>query len=50
MILEICLYFLARGFQSSIPKPVIEALDKLDSITFEINGKNIRIKSGTSNS
>ena len=35
-----------RGYQSSIPKPIIEALGDPDSITFEINGNTIRIKSG----
>ena len=36
-----------RGYQSSIPKPIIEALGDPDAITFTINGKNIHIKSGT---
>lgn len=36
-----------RGYQSSIPKPIIEALGEPDTITFTINGNTIRIKSGT---
>lgn len=35
-----------RGYQSSIPKPVIEALGSPNMITFEIDGKNIKIISG----
>ena len=36
-----------RGYQSSIPKPIIEALGDPESITFEINGKKISVRSGT---
>ncbi|MCJ8306702.1 MAG: hypothetical protein HRU07_06595 [Nitrosopumilus sp.] len=36
----------SRGYQSSIPKPVIDILGDPDSITFEIHGNTIRIKSG----
>lgn len=32
-----------RGYQSSIPKPIIEALGDPQNITFVINGNNIRI-------
>jgi len=34
-----------RGYQSCIPKPIIEALGEPDKITFEIHGKNIRVSS-----
>lgn len=37
----------SRGYQSSIPKPIIEALGDPETITFEINGKNVKIISGT---
>lgn len=33
----------SRGYQSSIPKPVIEALGEPASITFEIVGNNVRV-------
>ena len=36
----------SRGYQSSIPKPIIEALGDPETITFEIQGNTIRIKSG----
>lgn len=32
-----------RGYQSSIPKPIIDALGDPDKVTFVINGKIIRI-------
>ena len=32
-----------RGYQSSIPKPIMEALGEPTSIKFQINGKNVRI-------
>lgn len=32
-----------RGYQSSIPKPIIDALGDPDKVTFVINGKTIRI-------
>jgi len=32
-----------RGYQSSIPKPIIEALGEPDKITFEIHGKSIKV-------
>lgn len=35
-----------RGYQSSIPKPIIDALGEPNSITFELNGKNVRLISG----
>ena len=37
----------SRGYQSSIPKPIIEVLGDPETITFEINGKNVKIVSGT---
>lgn len=36
----------SRGYQSSIPKPVIEALGEPNTITFELNGKNVRLVAG----
>lgn len=33
-----------RGYQSSIPKPIMEALGQPDSITFMVNGDIVRIK------
>jgi len=36
-----------RGYQSSIPKPIIEILGEPDTITFEINGNNVKIISGS---
>jgi len=35
----------SRGYQSSIPKPIIEALGEPQNITFVIDGKKIVIKS-----
>ena len=32
-----------RGYQSSIPKPLMEALGEPDKITFVINGKTVKI-------
>jgi len=37
-----------RGYQSSIPKPIMEALGDPKNITFVINGNNVRIM-GTKN-
>ena len=36
-------YHETRGYQSSIPRPIIEALGKPDKITFEIHGRSIRV-------
>jgi hypothetical protein len=33
-----------RGYQSSIPKPIIDVLGDPEKVTFVIDGKNIRIK------
>lgn len=33
----------SRGYQSSIPKPIIEALGEPDTITFQIKGDQIKI-------
>lgn len=35
-----------RGYQSSIPKPIIEALGDPNTLKFIIQGKVIKIKSG----
>lgn len=32
-----------RGYQSSIPKPIMHTLGDPDKVKFVINGKNIRI-------
>ena len=32
-----------RGYQSSIPKPIMDTLGDPDKVKFIINGKNIRI-------
>jgi len=37
----------SRGYQSSIPKPIIEALGDPETITFEINGRKVNVRSGT---
>lgn len=36
----------SRGYQSSIPKPIIEALGDPKSLKFLVNGKSIKIVSG----
>lgn len=33
----------ARGYQSSIPKPIMEALGQPESITFLVSGDNVKI-------
>jgi hypothetical protein len=38
-------YHQVRGAQSSIPKPVIDALGRPKSIKFVIEGKKIEVKS-----
>ncbi|MCE9652620.1 MAG: hypothetical protein K8Q89_06145 [Nitrosarchaeum sp.] len=40
----------SRGYQSSIPKPVIEALGEPENITFVIDGKSVKIKRVSSDS
>lgn len=35
-----------RGYQSTIPKPIIEVLGDPETITFEINGNNVKVVSG----
>jgi len=35
-----------RGYQSSIPKPVIEALGDPENITFMMNGNSVKVISG----
>ena len=37
-----------RGYQSSIPKPIIDALGDPDTITFVIQGKHVNIKTTSS--
>jgi hypothetical protein len=37
-----------RGYQSSIPKPVMEALGEPKTLTFVINGSNVSIQTGQS--
>ena len=36
----------SRGYQSSIPKPIMDALGEPNTIKFEINGNSIKISSG----
>ena len=36
----------SRGYQSSIPKPIIDALGDPDKVTFVIDGKNIKLEQG----
>lgn len=38
-----------RGYQSSIPKPIMEILGEPKTVTFVINGKNISVVSGKQN-
>jgi hypothetical protein len=38
----------SRGYQSSIPKPIIDMLGEPDTITFVIDGKSVKIKSTSS--
>jgi hypothetical protein len=35
-----------RGYQSSIPKPVIEILGEPSVITFVVKGKKVELKAG----
>lgn len=35
-----------RGYQSSIPKPIIEALGEPEAITFTISGNTVKLTSG----
>lgn len=39
-----------RGYQSSIPKPIIEALGEPNKLKFTINGKDVRISPATKKS
>lgn len=36
----------SRGYQSSIPKPIMDALGEPETIKFEINGNSVKISSG----
>ena len=40
-------YHEIRGYQCSIPKPIMEVLGKPDSITFVIENKNVKVISET---
>jgi hypothetical protein len=40
-------YHEVRGAQSSIPKPVIDALGHPDKIRFVVKNKHVEIESGT---
>lgn len=33
----------ARGYQSSIPKPIMDVLGSPDSVTFVINGNQVKL-------
>lgn len=39
-------YHQKRGYQSSIPKPVMDILGVPDSIKFVVKGKKVEVKSG----
>jgi hypothetical protein len=39
-----------RGYQSSIPKPIIEVLGNPQTITFILKGKKVEVVSGRSKS
>ena len=39
----------SRGYQSSIPKPIMEALGDPETLTFMINGNSVKITSGDKN-
>ena len=35
-----------RGYQCSIPKPIMEVLGEPDAVTFVMDNKQVKIKSG----
>ena len=37
-----------RGYQTSIPKPIAEALGKPKTITYVLRGKRVEVKNGNS--
>ena len=39
-------YYEGRGYQSTIPKPVVDLLGLTDRITFRVSGKSVRILPG----
>ena len=39
-------YYEGRGYQSTIPKPVVERLGLVDRITFKVSGKRIIVLPG----
>lgn len=36
-----------RGYQTTIPKPVAEALGKPKAVTYTLKGKRVEVKSGS---
>ena len=40
-------YYEGRGYQSTIPKPVVDLLGLSDRITFRVSGKSVQILPGT---
>ena len=36
-----------RGYQSSIPKPVMEILGEPEAITYSVKGKRVEVKAAT---
>lgn len=38
-----------RGYQATVPKPVMEALGEPETITYSLKGKKVEVKSGESN-
>ena len=41
-------YYEGRGYQSTIPKPVVDRLGLTNRITFKVSGKNIIVLPGSS--
>lgn len=35
-----------RGYQTTIPKPVVEVLGEPESITYSVKGKKVEVKAG----
>ena len=40
-------YYEGRGYQSVIPKPIVDLLGITDRITFKVSGKKVYVMSGT---
>lgn len=36
-----------RGYQSYVPKPVMEALGQPETITYSLKGKRVEVRAGT---